>query len=86
MEAAYAEYTKSSGPTQDQPMVKAPSSSISTTPPVVNGAVQEGSGLEGTERQGDAVIDITPVDPEKAGDGEDDDSAVAVSNEQPEIP
>ena len=88
MEAAYAEYIKSSSPTQDQPTVIVPSISSSTTPPnAVNGAVQEGLGQEGTEGQGDAVIDITPrVDTERASGGDVDESEGVVDNEQSEIP
>jgi hypothetical protein len=90
MEAAYAEYTKSSRPTQDQPPAVVPSSLSSITPPAAitgTGTVQEGLGPEGTGGQGDAVIDITlPADSEKVNGGEVDDSGVAVGSERPEMP
>ena len=87
MEAAYAEYKKSSSPTQDQPPAIVPSS-LSTTPPgAIDGTDQEGPGLEGTGVQGDAVIDITqPIDTEKASGEDVSNSDIVGSNKQSEIP
>jgi hypothetical protein len=89
MEAAYAEYIKSSGTSPDQHQAIIPTSGATPLPCTTgSGAVQDGSALGDTDAGlGDAVIDITlPVDTERPNGGEVDDSEAVVGKEQSGIP
>jgi hypothetical protein len=85
MEAAYAAYVSSSGTANEpQAIVNVHSSSTDAA----DGAVQEGSGIEGAGGDpGDVVIDIgLPVDTPNTNGGEADGSEVVMGSDQPDIP